>query len=391
VEILSLCGFPIRGIRSKKHLSMLKSAKSAASCFFVTGSDEAGIKKQARAMCGELAPGADAFGLEVVDGGVESVEAAVARIEETIGALLTIPFMGSGKLVWLKNASFLSDTPTGRSESVLAALERLAVVLREGLPDGNRFLLSAIAPDKRRTTYRTLAKLCETTVVDLPDLGFRGGEEALVEWVARKAAERGLQLEPPGLEVLTARVGLDAPQLESELDKLETAFGKSARIPAESVRMLVPQTREGGIFDLSGAILRRDLPQALETLAQLFRQGEGGVGILLAAVAPTVRNLLLIHDLMQRHRIPAGGYANQFASALAKLPTDETAHLPRKKDGSLNAYPLSLAASHASNFSRGELVSGLRGCAEAGARLFSSGLGDEVILARFLVGFLGRA
>ncbi len=375
----------------KIRVSMASRKTKDATCFFVTGSDEVGVKKTAVALAESLAPGADAFGIEVVDGAVDSAEAAVGKIEDALSAVLTLPFLGGEKLVWLKSASFLSDTQAGRAESVVSAVERLCEVLASGLPEGVRFLLSAVQPDKRRSGYKTLSKLCETKVVDLPDLGFRGGDEAIVEWTASEARKRGLQFSPEGVDALAARVGLDAAQLANELDKLESAFGKAGRIGAEDVRLLVPQTRAGGIFDLSEAILRRDLPLALDTLAQLQRQGEKGVGILLAAIVPTVRNLLLMRDLMARFRIVPTQYSKQFAGELERLPKEVTSHLPRKKDGALNAYPLSLAAIHASNYSLTELDGGLRACAEAAQQLFTGTVGDDVVLARFLLGFLGRA
>lgn len=366
-----------------------KTSPSARSCYLVSGGDEASVKATARALSEKLAPGADAFGLEVVDGAVETVDASVLRIEETVGALLTLPFLGGKKLVWLKSVSFLTDTVTGRSEAVLEALARLCDTLESGLPEGVSFLLSAPGADKRRSAYLRLSKLCETTTCELPDIGFRGGEEALIEWVGTEVRKRGLQLDADAVEALASRVGLDTMQMEGELAKLETAFGKAAVIVAEDIRMLVPQTRQGGIFDLSGAVLRRDLPLALESLAQLFHQGEKSVGILLAAIVPTVRNLLLMKDLMQRHRISAG-YSSALSSALGRLPAHEASHLPRKKDGTLNIYPLSLAASHASNFTLAELTQGFRECAAAAHHFFSSQLENDVILARLLLGLLAR-
>lgn len=362
----------------------------ADSCHFISGSDEAAVKTAARELAERLAPGADAFGLEVIDGAVEGVEAAEARVAEALGAVLTLPFLGGKKLVWLKSASFFEDSVTGRSEGVIAGIERLCDALEAGLPDGVQFLLSAPRADKRRTAYKRLVRICRAESLDLPDLGFRGGEENLIAWVAGEARKRGLQLAADAVETLAARVGLNTLQMASELTKLETAFGKTVPIQTSNIRDLVPQTREGGIFDLSGAILRRDPSLALDTLAQLFRQGEKGVGILLAAIVPTVRNLLLMKDLTQRHRIGPTQYPNQLASALQRLPARETAHLPRKKDGTINAYPLSLASAHASNFTLAELSAGFRECATAAQELFSGGLEDDVVLARLLLGLLTR-
>ena len=50
------------------------SAKTRASeVHFVTGSDEAAVRKAAMELAKELAPDADVFGLEVIDGAADNV------------------------------------------------------------------------------------------------------------------------------------------------------------------------------------------------------------------------------------------------------------------------------------------------------------------------------
>jgi DNA polymerase III subunit delta len=363
---------------------------TASQIHFLTGSDEAAVRNAALALARELAPDADIFGLETIDGVAETADAATTCVQKTIQAVLTLPFLGGSKLVWLKNATFLADNVVGRSESVLAALQRLCDVLLSGLPDGVSFLLSAPLADKRRTAFKAFSKLAATQVHDLPEVGFGGGEEAIVEWTTARVHERNLQLDPDAIEILAARVGLDSLQLESELEKLETAFGKARRIRGDEVRILVPQTREGGIFDLSRAIEKRNLPLALETLEQLFRQGETGVGILLAAVVPTVRNLLLVKDLLVRHRLRAPTQPQYFAATLKRLPAETTSHLPKKKDGTISAYGLGIAACHGAHYSLAELEEGFAACANANQQLLSGTLTAEVILARLLIQLLSR-
>jgi DNA polymerase-3 subunit delta len=369
---------------------MAAAKTKTSNIYFLTGSDEAGVKKAATALAAKLAPGADAFGLETIDGAVDTVDAATRAAEETIQALLTLPFLGGTKLVWLKSAAFLADSVAGRSDSVVGALEKLCEVLKSGLPEGVTFLLSAPMADKRRSTYKTLCKLAETEIIDMPDLGFRAGEEEIIEWTMARVHAKDLQLSPEAVEMLAARIGLDTGQLDNELDKLETAFGKAHPIGAEEVRGLVPQTREGGIFDLSEAIARRNLPLALDTLQQLMRQGEKGVGILLAAIVPTVRNLLLVKDLMVRHKISPPAQAHFFAGSLKRLPESAISHLPKKKDGTLNAYPLGIAAINASHFSLPELEAAFAACAAANQELLSGRMTDDVIITRLLIGFLSR-
>ena len=367
----------------------MPAVKSAAFHFF-TGSDEAAVKKAAKARCIELAPGADAFGLETIDGAVDTVDASVSAIQETIQALLTLPFLGGSKVVWLKSAAFLSDSIAGRSDSVQEALEALIKVLEEGLPDGITFLMSAPQPDKRRGGYKTLTKLGKTEMFDIPDLGFRAGEEEIIEWTASRVRSKDIQLSPEAVETLAARVGFEPRQLENELDKLEMAFGKTRKVEARDIRELVPLTREGGIFDLSDAIGKRDLPLALETLRMLVRQGEKGVGILLAAVMPTVRNLLLAKELLTKHKLPPPAQAHFFAGALKKLPDSAIAHLPRKKDGTINAYPLGLAAMNSSRYTLDELTAGFLECAKANQALLGGTLTDDIIITRLMISLMGK-
>jgi len=362
----------------------------AKASIFITGSDEAAVKKAAVATAAELAPGADAFGLEVIDGGADTVDAAVSKIHETIQGLQTMPFLGGTKLVWLKSATFLTDSVTGRSESVTTALDGLCEVLKVPLPDGVTFLMSAIDPDKRRTAYKQLIKLCRTVLHDKPDLGFRAGEEELIAWTAGRARERGLKISHEAVEVLAARIGLDSGQLDNELEKMVTAFGTGHPIEARDVRELVPATRESGIFDIGNAVAARDLPLALETLSQLLRQRESGIGILLASIMPTVRNLLLVKDLLARHRIDPPSQPQFFASALNRLKPSDIDHLPRKKDGTLNTYPLGIAARNSVHYTSAELFRAFQGCANANLQMVTSQAGDEVILTRLLTSFMLR-
>ena len=152
----------------------------------------------------------------------------------------------------------------------------------------------------------------------------------------------------------------------------------------------MPATRESGVFDIGNAISARNLPLALETLDQLFYQGEKGVGILLASIVPTVRNLLLAKSLLIRHKLRPPAEANYFGGTLAKLPLEETDFLPRKKDGTLNAYGLGIAAKSSVHYSLEELQRAFHGCADANLRLITSQGAEDVVLTRLLIGFMGR-
>ena len=199
-----------------------------------------------------------------------------------------------------------------------------------------------------------------------------------------------MKIDRRAAEVLAGRIGANSGQLQGEIQKLATAAGEGATVTEQLVRDLVPVTRAGGIFDLSDAINRRNLPLCLDTLSQLLRQGENAVGILLAAIVPTVRNLLVAKDLMERYKLKPPAQPQFFASELRKLRAEDTAHLPRKKDGTLNTYGIGLAASNAARFGLEHLEKAFLACRDANRKLLSGHGSEQTILTELIVRIVAK-
>ena len=361
-----------------------------AKIYAVVGSDDVEIKHTAAELAEKLKPAnAGDFGLEIIDGAADNADQAAARIRSTIEALRTLPFFGGEKLVWLKNANFLGDDQKARSASVQTALEELTDTINEGLGSEVAFLLSAIEVDKRRSFYKSLAKRAELQVFDKLDSSRGGWEQEATEIVQARAKKRKLQFEEDALELFVLFTGGDTREIENELEKIDLYLGKERAVNVELVRELVPLTREGVIFDLSNALAERDLERALALVRQLLDQGESAIGILLVAILPTVRNLLLAKDLMERHRLARPHAPFPFISAINRLPADAIAHLPRKKDGSVNAFALGIAAQNAHRFQTGQLIAGMKACLAANLQIVTTQLDHEVILTEVVVKLLG--
>jgi DNA polymerase-3 subunit delta len=374
----------------KSPMPKTKATAAAANIYAVVGSDEAEVKRVAAELAAKLTPqGAGDFGLEVIDGAVENADQAVARIRSTVEALQTLPFFGSTKVVWLKNANFLGDNPIGRAASVQSALEELSDFLESGLGPELIFLVSATEADKRRSFYKSLIKRAEVQVFDRLDSGRNGWEEGATEIVQRRAKKRKLQFDEDALDLFVLLTGGDTRQIENELEKIDIFLGKDRVVHLDLVREIVPLSRSGVIFELSNALAMRDLELALTLVRRLLDQGESAIGILLVAIVPTIRNLLLAKDLMERHRLPRPRSPFQFVSAINRLPANATEHLPRRKDGSINAYALGIAAQHAHHFETKELIDAMRACLDANLRLVSTQLDHELVLTEVVVKLLG--
>src|SRR6266446_8959757 len=366
-----------------------KTKASAANIYAVVGSDEAEVKRVATDFATKLTPpDSGDFGLEVIDGAVDNAEHAAARIRSTIEALQTLPFLGGAKLIWLKNANFLGDNVIGRAGSVQATLEELAEVIGGDLGADVTFLLSASEVDKRRAFYRSLVKRAELQVFDRLDSSRSGWEEEATEIVRGRAKKRKLQFDDGALDLFVLLTGGDTRQIENELDKIDIFLGGERRVKVDQVRELVPLSRAGVIFELGSALAARDLELALTLIRRLLDQRESAIGILLVAILPTIRNLLLAKDLMERYRLARPHTPFQFISTINRLPADATEHLPRKKDGSINAYALGIAAQHAHHFEIKQLIEGMQACLEANLQLVTSQLDHELILTEVVVKLL---
>jgi DNA polymerase-3 subunit delta len=373
-----------------------KTKAAASQIYAVVGSDESEVKRVATGLAAELTPpDAGDFGLEVIDGAADNAEQAAARIRSTIEALQTLPFFGSTKVVWLKNANFLGDTPVGRVASVQSALEELSDLINTDLGSDVIFLISATEVDKRRSFYKSLVKRAEIQILERLDSSRSGWEEEATEIVRNRAQKQKLQFDDDALDLFVLLTGGDTRQIDNELEKIDVFLGDHItatavpRVDIDLVRELVPLSRAGVIFELGNALATRDLELALTLVRRLLDQGESAIGILLVAIVPTIRNLLLAKDLMERHRLARPRAPFQFISAIKRLPAEATEHLPRKRDGSINAYALGIAAQHAHRFETKHLIEAMQACLEANLQLVTSQLDHELILTEVVVKLLG--
>jgi DNA polymerase-3 subunit delta len=282
--------------------------------------------------------------------------------------------------------------------------------------------VSATEVDKRRSFFKTLGKHAEMQVIDRLDSSRVGWEEEATEMVRTRAEKRKLQFDDEALDLFVLLTGGDTRQIDNELEKIDLYLGArgtgfqpveqanvwsadskpagkmrvtTARmavplVTVDLVRTLVPLSRAGVIFELGNALAARDLERTLTLVRRLLDQGESAIGLLLVAILPTVRSLLLAKDLMERHGLSRPSAPYSFISALNRLPASAAEHLPRKKDGSINAYALGIAAQHAQRFQTEQLIDGLEACLEANLQLVSTQLDHELILTEVIVKILGR-
>lgn len=366
-----------------------KKAAASSQVHAFIGTDDARVKEMAMKAVQRLTPpGADEFANEIVEGNADNAEHAGQICSNVIMALQTLPFFGGAKIVWLKGANFLADNQTGKSQAAVQGFENILDVVEAGLGPDVQLVLSATGIDKRRNSYKRLNKLTDIQVFDKPDTSKAGWEGAVMAHASQKARELGLTFESGALDLLVQMAGDDTRQLENEIEKIDLYLGERRRCGINTVRGLVSLSRAGVIWEIGNAIGTRDLQRALDLLGVLLYQGQNAIGILLGAIVPRVRSLLIVKELATKYKVSRGSYG-AFSSSLESLPSEATSHLPRKKDGSgFNAYPLFLALNEAGRFTLEELHQALTACLEANVKLVTTQLDSKVVLERLLVGML---
>ncbi len=364
-----------------------KSISGSGNFFAVIGSDDGLVREKALELYNQLTGGSDdGFTHETIDGIADNSDSAFEICSSVIQALQTIPMFGGDKVVWLRNANFLGDNVTGRSQRTEAGVESLRKSLEAGLPHGVKFLLTAQGVDKRRTFWKFIEKAAEVQSHDRIDTSRDDWQDQVATLVTRRATELGLDFERQAMELFVMLAGEQTQQIGNELEKLDLYLGPERRtITEEDVNRLVPLSRAAVVFEIGKAIQQGNAARAIQLIDQQLAADESAIGIMRASIIGTVRNLYMARLIMDRFKAPTGSY-NAFSGVLNRLPEADRAWLPQKKDGSgVNVYPIFLATAQAAHFDLDALQSIMEATLKADEALVTTGLDHRLVLHRLIV------
>jgi DNA polymerase III subunit delta len=363
-----------------------KSQGSGGAFFAVVGSDEGLVREKALELYNSLTGGVDdGFTHETIDGIADNAESAYEICASTVQALLTVPMFGGDKVVWLRNASFLADTVTGRAQRTEAGVESLRSTLERGLPDGVKFLLTAQAVDKRRAFWKFIEKSADVQVHDRIDTSRDGWEDQVASLVSRRAGELGLRFDHDALALFVLLAGEATQQIGNELEKIDLFLGPERRVVTEDdVRRMVPLSRAAVVFEIGKSIQNGDTARAIELIDQQLEADESAIGIIRASIIPTIRNLFMAKLISEKLNLNHQNYQS-YIGGLNRLPEADRSWLPQKKDGTgVNVYPIFLAQAGAAQFDFDGLRNAMEAALKADQALVTTGLDHRLILHRLI-------
>src|SRR6202142_4287571 len=135
------------------------SAAKVPALTLICGDDEFAVKQRAKQIYLQWSEELGGMDHEIIDASVSNSGDALTAIAKLREALNTLPFFGSGKVVWLRDCNFLGDDRTASSQAVTETLAELADEIKNFKWQNVRLLVSAGKVDKRKVFFKRLDKI----------------------------------------------------------------------------------------------------------------------------------------------------------------------------------------------------------------------------------------
>ena len=365
------------------------SATSTAPVVLICGDDDFAVKERARQVYDQWCQELGGMDHEIIDAQAAHSGEALKALSRLREALQTLPFFGTGKVVWLRNCNFLGDERAASAQAVTESLSGLSQELKDFSWSNVRLLISAGKVDKRKTFYKTLEKIGTVegfNALSVDDEDWAGAAES---WALRAVRARKKEIADDALAELVNNIGPNHRQIESEVEKLSLYIGQRAEIAVEDVKAIVTRNKQARAFALGDALGDRDLPRLLRTLDQELWEMKSDsqkseIGLLYGLITK-VRALLFLKEMLREGWVkPEPNYA-RFKAQLERIPPGQFPEDKRFNPLSMHPYMLHKALPQARRYTSEELVRAMGLLLECNQRLIFSNLDESLVLQQTLV------
>ena len=369
-------------------------SKPTAPLALICGEDEFAVKQRAKELYQQWSSELGGSDHEIIDASVSNSGEALRALAKLREALQTLPFFGSGKVVWLQNCNFLGDERAASAQAVTDSLVELAQELKEFSWENVRLLISAGKVDKRKVFYKTLDKLGTVETFEglsVDDKDWAGQAEL---WARKAFRARQKEISEEALAELISRVGPNARQLDNEIEKVSLYVGERKEIEFADVAAVCARNKMARAFALGDALGDRDLPRLLRRLDEELWEvkldpQKSEIGLLYGLIAK-VRAMIMLKEMLREGWVkPDMDYA-RFKAQLERVPPEQLPQDRRFNPLALNPYVLYKALPQVKRYTHEELIRAMELLFRCNHRLVSSNLDEALVLQQTLVQILGR-
>jgi len=367
-------------------------AKQSAPLVVVCGEDDFAVKQRAKQLYLQWTEELGGMDHEVIDAAVSHSGEALKSLAKLREAMQTLPFFGSGKVIWFQNCNFLSDERAA-TKDVIESLATLAEDLKEFSWQNVRLLITAGKVDKRKAFYKALDKLGTVESFagwSIDDRDWAGQAEV---WARKALGARQKEISDEALAELIDRVGPNARQLDNEVEKVALYVGDRKEIEFDDVATICTRNKMARAFALGDALGNRDLPHLLARLDEALWEvkldpQKSEIGLLYGLISK-VRAMLLLKEMLLEGWVKPDMDYNRFKAQLERVPKDQLPEDRRFNPLALNPYVLYKALPQVKRYSEAELIRAMDLLFQCNLRLVSTSLDESLVVQQTLVQIVG--
>jgi DNA polymerase-3 subunit delta len=219
----------------------------------------------------------------------DTLTAGADSVEAVLGAAKTLPMLAKRRFLLVRDV----DKWDGEKAEAKAAskkvpreppLDRLASYAEDPNPS-TVLVLWAAKLDKRRRLYTSAKKAGFLVTAEPLD------RRELPEFIQRQAEVRGARIARGDAQLLLDLCGSDLAALADAIERLSLYVGAGGSIDSQARSDLVVRIRTDSVWELVGAVGRRDAGRALAVLADVYDPADRGLK-LVSVLAWATRQLL---------------------------------------------------------------------------------------------------
>lgn len=368
------------------------AAKQSDPVVLVCGEDEFAVKQRAKQLYSQWSEELGGMDHEIIDAAVSTGSEALKCLGRLREALQTLPFFGSGKVVWLQNCNFLSEERAA-TQAVNESLASLAQELKDFAWQNVRLIISTAKVDKRKVFYKALDKLGTVETFAGLTVDDRDWADKAEAWARKSLRDREKDISDEALAELVDRVGPNARQIDMEVEKLSLYVGDRNSIEFEDVAAICSRNKAARAFALGDALGDRDLPRLLRRLDEELWEVKldpqrSEIGLLYGLISK-VRSLIMLKEMLREGWVKPEGDYTRFKAQLERVPEDQLPKDRRFNPRAVNPYVLYKALPQVKRYSQAELVRAMDLLFQCNHRLVTSGLDESLVLQQTLVQIVG--
>ncbi len=226
------------------------------------------------------------------DFNLETFDARESTVNDWLGSVKTLSFLGGIKLVVVRNLH--EGIPKDQDAQTL--IDYALSPIPEAC-----LIISADKVDRKRKLFKTLTGLKTAVVCEAPK------ESELANWLQKRAKESGYSLSSDAARFLINRVGARPGILAKELEKTLVYAGKNKSVSEKDVSEVVGESKLENVFALTDALKTKNPGKALHLLNNQIDHGEEPIKIL-GTIAWQLRMIWEVKHY-QKKKLPSGQIA----------------------------------------------------------------------------------